>query len=122
MKAYNKEEIKAVAADVFKRYPKAKKVAVTSDGTAFITDEGENAVKNHAAKNVYGKELQITNFLRDEFEEGKKPAKAEDLILAINALDSVEEIEALMLEESAGRNRKSVIDAAADRIKELKAE
>lgn len=71
MKTLNKEELKAVATDIFGRYPKAEKVAVTSDGMAFITDEGENAVQNHSKRNTSGKELKITQFTRDEV--AKKP-------------------------------------------------
>jgi hypothetical protein len=66
MKTLNKEELKTVAADVFGRYPKAEKVAVTSDGMAFITDEGENAVLNHSRRNTSGKELKINSYTRDE--------------------------------------------------------
>lgn len=66
MKTLNKEELMAVAADIFGRYPKAEKVAVTSDGMAFITDEGENAVQNHSKRNTSGKELKITPFTRGE--------------------------------------------------------
>lgn len=66
MKTLNKEELKAVAADIFGRYPKAEKVAVTSDGMAFITDEGENAVLNHSKRNATGKELKIERFTRDD--------------------------------------------------------
>ena len=78
MKILNKEEIKAIAADVFGRYTKAEKVAVTSDGMAFITDESENAVSNHSKRNPSGKELKITTFTRDEVSETKvKKGKAE---------------------------------------------
>lgn len=66
MKTLNKEELKAVAADIFGRYNKAEKVAVTSDGMAFITDESDNAVLNHSKHNVSGKELKIERFTRDE--------------------------------------------------------
>ncbi|HBL74242.1 MAG: hypothetical protein A2W90_17980 [Bacteroidetes bacterium GWF2_42_66] len=76
MNTLNKEENKAVAADIFKRYPNAKKVAVTSDGMAFITDESENAVLNHSKNNRHKKELEITRFTRDGV-EGKRQ-KAED--------------------------------------------
>jgi len=71
MKILNKDELKAVAVDVLGRYPKAEKVAITSDGMAFITDEGDNAVLNHSTRNTSGKELKITRFTRDEV--AKKP-------------------------------------------------
>ena len=66
MKTLNKEEKKAVAADIFKCYPNAQKVAVTSDGMAFITDESENAVLNHSKNNRHGKELEVERFTRDQ--------------------------------------------------------
>ena len=75
MKTLNKEELKAVASDIFGRYPKAEKVAVTSDGMAFITDEGENAVLNHSKRNISGKELAIARFTRDEVEGKSEKAK-----------------------------------------------
>lgn len=123
MKVLNKEEIKAVALDVFRRYPKAKKVSVTSDGTAFITDEGDNAVKNHAVKNAYGKELQITPFVRDDF-EAPKAAADEDLAStykAIKEATAVEVVEAILNAEVSGKNRPAVIKAAKGRIEKLKA-
>jgi hypothetical protein len=75
MKTLNKEELKAVAADIFGRYTKAEKVAVTSDGMSFITDEGDNAVLNHSKRNVSGKELAISRFTRDEVEGKTEKAK-----------------------------------------------
>lgn len=122
MKTFNKEELKAVAADVFKRYPKAQKVAVTADGTAFITDESENAVKNHSKKNASGKELSITPFTRDEIEgtAASQSTKAEDLIAAINAATTVAEVDAILATEIAGKKRKTVLDAAEVKLTELK--
>ncbi|MEI8087643.1 MAG: hypothetical protein WCG93_15645, partial [Paludibacter sp.] len=61
----SKDEQKAIAVDILKRYPKAQKVSVASDGQAFITDEGDSAAKNHANNNRYGKELELTPFTRD---------------------------------------------------------
>lgn len=121
MKTYNSEELKVIAKDIFSRYPNAQKVAVTSDGMAFITDEGENAVKNHAVNNVYKKELKITSFTREELEDskGQKPSKAEDLIALILALTTAEEVEAIKNEEAAGKNRKTVIDAATEKLNSL---
>ncbi|MDA3852678.1 MAG: hypothetical protein PF444_00315, partial [Bacteroidales bacterium] len=90
----NKDELKAIAADVFSRYNKAKKVSVTSDGMAFITDESDLAVKNHSKKNRTGKELSITPFLRDE-KDASKPKTAEELIKIIEAETDVKAVEAL---------------------------
>ncbi|MBS2099185.1 hypothetical protein [Carboxylicivirga linearis] len=122
MKTKSKEEKKAIAADIFKRYPKAKKVAVTSDGMAFITDENEIAVKNHAVKNRYGKELSIESFRRDEM-GSEKPGKsqtAKELIAAIEAAGELEAVEAILNTENEGEKRKTVIEAAEKRINELK--
>lgn len=121
MKTYNLEEQKGIAKDIFSRYPNAKKVAVTSDGTAFITDEGELAAKNHAVNNVYKKELKISSFTREDLEEpkGQKSSKAEDLITFIQSATTAEEVEAIKNEEAAGKNRKTVIDAATDKLNTL---
>ena len=125
MKTYNSEEQKAVAADIFGRYPKANKVAVTSDGTGFIVDEGENAVKNHAKNNTYKKELSIAYFTRDEI-DAVTPAKgastAEALIAAISQAESAEAVEAIKASEEAGKKRASVINAAVAKLTELNAD
>lgn len=67
-----------MAVDVFNRYPKAQKVSVTSDGQAFITDLGENAAKNHATKNRYGKELQVFSFTREGVTRAEKKEAVTD--------------------------------------------
>ena len=121
LKILNKEELKALDADIFTRYPKAQKVAVTSDGTVFITDESDNAVKNHSKNNRYKKELEITPFTRDGLEGTNTSNRAEDIIAAITASQSVDEVEALKAAEVAGKNRKSVVQAADARVNELKA-
>jgi len=129
MKTYSKDEQKAIAADVFKRYNKAKKVAVTSDGTAFIVDESENAVKNHAKKNIHKKELAIAYFYRDEtvsdvetVKSEKSANTAEALIAAIAQAESAEAVEAIKTAETSGKNRKSVIEAADAKLTELNAD
>lgn len=125
MKTLNKEELKAVAADVFKRYKKAQKVAVTSDGMAFITDEGENAVRNHSLHNRHKKELQITRFNRDNFQSEptiKKAKTADELIAEIEDAETVTTVEHIRDSETKGKGRKTVLDAADARIDELKSE
>ena len=122
LKILNKEELKALDADIFTRYPKAQKVSVTSDGTVFITDESDNAVKNHSKNNRYKKELEITPFTRDGLEGTNTSNRAEDIIAAITASQSVDEVEALKAAEVAGKNRKSVVQAADARVNELKAQ
>lgn len=127
LKIKNKEEQKAIALDILKRYPKAQKVAVTTDGEAFITDEGDNAVKNHAKKNRYGKELEIANFTRDGIaasgSEGSATASAKDVVASIKAAETVEAVQGILdIENALEVPRKSVLDAAEARLKTLKAE
>lgn len=125
MKTKNKEQQKAIAADIFERYPKAQKVAVTSDGTAFITDESEIAVNNHSVKNRYKKELKITKFTRDEFSSvakgsSDKSKTAKELIAEIESYTLIADVEAILNAENEGEKRKTVIEAAEKRINELK--
>lgn len=72
MRKYSKEQIREIAADVFGRYPKAMNVAVTEDGQAFITDESDAAVRNHAREKRYKQPLKIENFRREDVEEKPK--------------------------------------------------
>jgi len=58
-----KNELKSVAEDIFKRYPKAEKVYVTGDGQAFFE---QSIAKNHAISNRSKKELSVSTFLRAE--------------------------------------------------------
>lgn len=122
MKTLSNDQLKAKAADVFSRYNKAKKVAVTSDGTVFITDESENAVINHSKRNRYGKELKIHRFTRDEVvsNDSEDEKTASDLIAEIEAATDVAVVEAILSEEDAGKKRKTVLKAAEKRLKELK--
>ncbi|WP_321321444.1 hypothetical protein [Labilibaculum sp.] len=76
LKIKSKEELTAIAKDIFGRYRSAENVAVTSDGTAFITDENDLAVKNHSVKNRYGKKLAITEFTRDDVATSEKSEKS----------------------------------------------
>lgn len=122
MKTLNLTEIKSIADDIFGRYPNAKKVSVTSDGMAFITDENDLAVKNHANKNRYGKVLEITEFTREPGST-EIPSAGTDtaaaLIAKISAATTVEDVEAIKATEAAGKNRVSVISAAEKKITEL---
>lgn len=119
MKIFNKEEIKAVAADIFGRYPKADKVAVTADGTAFITNDGDQAAKNHSLKNASGKELQITNFTRDQFSNDAADNGLTDLFAAVKAAETVEALTALLEAEKAGENREKAIKAIDGKLNKL---
>lgn len=131
MKTKNKEELREIAKGIFTRYPKAQKVACTSDGMAFIVDEGEHAVKNHARKNRYGKELSIHTFLRDEVVDGKaaKPKNsgsetgeksAKDLIAEIEAAKDAEAVNVILEAENKGKKRTTVIEAAEAKLASLK--
>lgn len=124
MITYNLEELKTIAKGIYSRYPKALKVAITSDGMAFITDEGDIAVKSHAANNVYRKELKIFSFDREEFEKVEEllPGRAEDVIVLIHSATTAEEVESIKEKETAGRNRKTVIAAATDKLNSFKKE
>ena len=127
LKTKNKEEVKEIAKGIFERYPRANSVAVTSDGTAFITDESDIAVRSHSTKNRYGKKLAITEFLREEFDKPKKsesdkPKTAKDLIAEINADGAtVESVAAIIAAEKAGEQRKTVLEAANAKLETLKA-
>lgn len=123
MKTKNKQELQVIAGQVFARYKTAKKVALTSDGMAFIVDESENAVKNHSKNNRYKKELTITYFTRDEIEGettnvGTKTA--EELINEIGAAETADVVNAILEAETKGKKRKTVLEAGEKRIEEIK--
>lgn len=117
LKVLSKDEQIAVAKDILKGYPKAQKVIVASDGQAFIADESDVAAKNHSKNNAYGKELKLETFTRDELEAKTTVKKVEELISLIEAAETVEAVEALVV----GDTRKTVIAAGAKRIETLKA-
>lgn len=77
MNRITKDQAREIAADVFGRYPRANHVAVTCDGQAFITDDGDAAVRNHARANRYKEQLEIIPFNRQEFPE-KSDEKAKN--------------------------------------------
>jgi hypothetical protein len=68
MKTLDSEGKKAVAKDIFDRYPNSKKVAVTSDGEAFVVDESDLHARHHAKHNRHNKELSIETFTRDDIQ------------------------------------------------------
>jgi hypothetical protein len=114
----SKDDKKAIALDILKRYPKAQKVSVASDGQAFITDDGDAAAKNHSKVNIYGKELELSAFTRD----GLTPStgsgnlkKADELIAEIKAATTVEQVAELL----AGDTRTTVVAAAEKQIKNI---
>lgn len=117
----SKQEQKAIAADIFKRYPKAKSVSVTSDGMAFITDEGDNAVKNHARNNRYKRKLSITPFTRDDLvnDESGKAKTVKELLTEIESANVAGVVSDILETELNGEKRKTVLEAAAKRLSEL---
>ena len=121
LKVLSKDEQKEVAKDILKRYPKAYKVIVASDGQAFISDESDAAAKNHSKVNAYGKELKLEAFTRDDFEakaEGsKEQKKADEVIALIEAAETAEAVNEL----AAGDTRKTVISAVAKKLETFKA-
>lgn len=79
MGKFTGEELKKVAADVFVRYPGARKVACTDDGQVFIIDQTDMHVKNHARKNNSGRELEIHPFTREGIEgDGEETVEREE--------------------------------------------
>jgi hypothetical protein len=90
---------------------------------AFITDENELAVKNHSKKNRHGKELEITRFTREQFNEkpdaAKKQLNATELIEKINAATTPDEVEEIKKAETSGKKRATVIAAADAKLAEL---
>lgn len=117
-----KEELKKVADDVFKRYPKENKVYVTSDGQAFFD---ESHAKNHARVNRTGKELELEIFSRPN-KTGKAPGNA---IAPLTAKELIEKLKMATKEETemilkaefdlGDAKRKSVVEAANKRLVEL---
>ena len=117
----SKDDKKAVAVDIFGRYPKAQKVSVASDGQAFITDDGDAAAKNHAKNNRYKKELELTPFTRDgltEKEATSAPDKktAAELIKLIEAATTADEVNAI----AEGDKRATVVAAVTAKLETLK--
>lgn len=118
MKQIGKDKMKDIAQEVFEQYPKANKVAVTSDGQAFIADDSDVAAKNHAQNNIYGKELLLEVFLReteDENADNYKPTLAADLIAAIEIAETVDNVISILGDDK----RKTVKAAAEKRIAEI---
>ena len=120
----SKDDQKAIAIDILKRYPKAQKVSVASDGQAFITDDGDAAAKNHSKVNIYGKELELASFTRDGLNapsassgngSGNGLKKADELIAEIKAATTVEQVAELL----AGDTRTTVVAAAQKMIDTL---
>jgi hypothetical protein len=120
MRTLNKEELKAIADDIFDRYPKAQKVAVTSDGMAFIVDDSDLAVKNHAARNVYKKELEITTFRREEKDSDVLYfASADKALAAVDSASDAASLEAIRAVVESGKKWKTVLAAIEEKLQTL---
>ena len=116
LKVLSKDEQITVAKDILNRYPKANKVIVASDGQAFISDESDAAAKNHAKVNIYGKELKLETFTRDELEAKPVVQKtAKEVIALVEAAKTVDEVNALI----EGDARATVVAAAKKMIETL---
>jgi len=112
-------DLKTIANDVFKQFPKENKVFVTADGQAFLN---EVHAKNHAKKNRTGKELKLETFLReDENKSGSDaPKTAEELIATINSATELEVVKGILDAENAVKKpRTTVVKAAEAKIEEL---
>lgn len=114
-------DLKQLAEPVFKANPKADKLLATSDGQFFL-EKNKNAADFHA-KNKGG--LRIYTIDRDgsiedsNEDKDEQPVKlsAEERIEKINAMTSIEEVEAALVEEKA----KTVKAAGLEKIEALKA-
>lgn len=111
--------------EIFKNHPELEKYYETSDGTAFYN---ESNARNHA-RTLEDKTVKAVNretekkepVKKEQKDKGEKPspfAAAKLRIEAINELNTVEEVEQALSEETA----KTVLKAGAERIAALKAE
>lgn len=99
-KEFSKEELQERANNIFEQFPKAEKVYATLDGNTFLE---ENRARLHAGK---GTVATFERPLPTEIQTSK-PKSAQDLIEEINTLESLDDLDALALNES----RKTVLEA-----------
>ena len=111
-----KEELQAIAEDIFKRYPDKDKVFVSADGQAFFE---EHAAKNHGLKNRSGKEIEITTFLRKVDKSDVSQKNVKEVMAEILAATTINAVQTILNTEKEGENRKTVTEAAEKRIAEL---
>lgn len=110
----DKSKMKEVADSVFKRYPTADTVHITSDGQSFFD---KVFAQNHAAPQKGRKELVVETFHREEENGEFKNSKA--VIAEIKTATTVEAVQAIQDAENAGDKRKGVLEACEKRIAEL---
>lgn len=119
LKTLSADELKERAKAVFEKYKKAKKVAVTSDGECFIIDETDQSANNHAKRNVYKKELDISVFKREEIMAVTPQKKTvEELIAEIEAAQTVEELKSIVGDDE---DSQAVIEACNAKYETLNA-
>lgn len=118
MKQIGKQKMEEIAKEVFSIYKDVGKIAIASDGQAFIVDNGDAAAKNHAKNNIYGKELTLKTFLREDVitNNSGKIGKAVDVIAEIEQAETIDAVNLLLDNDK----RKTVIESATKRIEEIK--
>lgn len=116
-KTYSKAELEKKAQEVFKNYPKAKKVFATTDAQFFLD---QNRANLHAG--AKGKVIEVVNDVIEEDTQDTsiKPKSAEALINEAKSIETIEAVEAAKEVEAKGKNRSTVIAAYDARIDELK--
>ncbi|CDF80573.1 hypothetical protein BN863_28610 [Formosa agariphila KMM 3901] len=118
-KTYSKADLQKKAQGVFKSYPDADKLFATTDGQFFLD---QNRANLHAG--AKGKVIEVENDAVLESTETKtgKTLKAEDLIANAKDIETIEAVEAAIVQETEGKNRTTVLAAYDARIDELKAD
>lgn len=104
-----KEEIQALAADIFKNNPEAKKVFIASDGNGFIS---ENAALLH--KNTKkGDKVTITEVVNENFEDEDATdlTKAKKDLMKLNKPDLEKMAEDLKIDLSELDTKAKIADA-----------
>lgn len=109
------DELKQLSIAVFKANPKADVLLATSDGQFFL-ETNKNAAEFHAKKKGG---LKIHTIDREDKSESNEDAKltAEERIEKIQAMTSVEDVIAALVDEKA----KTVKTAGTEKIEALKA-
>jgi hypothetical protein len=120
-KTYSKSELAKKAVDVFKTYPTAEKIFASNDGQFFLE---ENRAALHAKSLKKGQYFEIENEGEASADNSKdsKSKSAEDLIADAKDIETTEAVEAAIVLETEGKNRKTVLAAYDARIQELKAD
>lgn len=113
----NIEALKKEAAGIFAVNPDEKKLLATADGQFFL-EKNRNAAEFHARKQGGKVPLTIHEIEADEVQEKKEVTpklSAEERIAKINEMQTIEEVEAALIDEKA----KTVKTAGEERIAAL---